>query len=134
MSGIRLDKVVRSTLHEAYRNYASPTGTITIPADTLPNGLTQNYETTINYTRAGTIAHIFAENDTKKYLANGGTRISGRVYTPVSTETASILVGYGSSSITATLSIFNGTGGPITLTAQTITITAVQYDAPITAI
>jgi hypothetical protein len=132
--GIKLDKVVHSTLHEAYKNYATSTGTIAVLADTIAAGATNNYSTSITYTRAGTIAHIFVENTTRKYLANGGSRIAGAVYTPISTETASILVEYSASNITVTLSIFNGTGAPITLTAQNITATSVQYDAPIIAI
>lgn len=131
---IRLDKVVHSTLHEAYRNYATLTGTISVPTTPIPDVSTVNYSATINYARAGTIAHIFVENATRKYRANGGTRIASAVYTPVSTETASILTEYGTSSITVTLSIFNGSGAPINPTAQDITVTVVQYDAPITAI
>lgn len=131
---IRLDKIVHSTLHEAFKNYATPTGAIVIPADNIPNGFTKNYSTSISYTRGGTIANIFVENATNKYLVNGGTRVAGAVYDRVSTETSSIIVSYSSSAITVELSIFNGSGAPIVLIAQNIITTVVQYDAPITAI
>lgn len=132
--GIKLDKVVHSTQFEGFRNYQSPTGAISVPVVSLGSGSTVNYSTSIPYTRAGTVATIYVENATNKYLANAGTRAAGAVYQFTSTETASILVNYYSDTIDVVLSIFNGTGGSINLIAQTITATTAQYDAPITAI
>lgn len=135
MSNVRLDKVLFSTFHEAYKNYATMTDTFNVTAIGVGNGATQNYVVTIPYSRGGTRADIYLDGNSTKILANASTRLeTNDPYQFTSTETASVLIEYTSSSIVVTLSIFNGTGGPITLTAQTITVQVVEYDAPITPI
>lgn len=130
-----LDKIIFSTLHEAYKNYATTLGSINI-SGSIPNGNTQNFSTTLSYARLGTRADIYLDGNSVKVLANASTTLfSGGPYQYISSENADVFVEYTSSSqITVTISIFNGTGGPITLTTQTISVSFVQYDAPITAI
>lgn len=132
---MRLDNVLFTTTHESYKNYASPSAPLAIPADVIPNGTGNNYSVLIPYARGGTRADTYLDGNSVKILANASTRLAtGGPYQFKSTETASILVDYDDTNIAVTISIFNGTGGPITLTSQTITVSVVQYDAPITPI
>jgi hypothetical protein len=106
-----------------------------IPADTLTNTETRNYSIDITYNRGGTRADTYLIGNGVKILANANTRlIVGGPYQFKSVETASILLGYDSDSMTVLVSIFNNTGGNLTLIPQTITVSMVQYDAPITSI
>ncbi len=139
---IRLDQVDFSTLHESYKNYDTKTDALTLSADILPNGFTQNYPVngggvftpiSIPYDRAGTRADIYLDGKGFRVLANTGSRASGDVYQYKSSETFSTFVTYSASAITVWFSIFNGSGGSITLIPQTITVSAVLDDAPITA-
>jgi hypothetical protein len=134
MADVRLDRVLTSSFHEAYKNYLTTSGTINA-SGTVPNGSTVNFSTTINYTRGGTRADIYIDGNSVKALANAGGRlVSGGPYLFASTETASMLITYTTTAITVTLSVFNGTGSSLALTAQALVISVVQYDAPITAI
>lgn len=132
MSNVKLDKVVVSSLHPAYINYATLSDDIVISATSLANGATRTISVTIPYDRAGTVADIYATRSTVKTAVScGGRAAASAVYNFKSTETARFDVRYSSSNITVSLVIFNGTGGAITPNAQTITISVVQYDAPI---
>lgn len=133
--GVRIDQITFSTLFESYKNYATPTGTLTIPAVAMADGATNNYSVTIPYARAGTRADIYLDGDSVKTLANASLALStGGPYQFVEFETADIFTDYDTSSITVTISIFNGNGHVINLIGQTITVSAVQYDAPISGI
>ncbi|HJQ08001.1 MAG TPA: hypothetical protein VJ836_00805 [Candidatus Saccharimonadales bacterium] len=132
--GIRLDQVSFTTTHESPKNYATYPSSIVVPADTIPNGSSQNYVSQVAYARAGTRADIYLNNATKKVLANSGARMASQVYTPISGETAAVQVLYDATTVAVVLSISNNTGAAITLISQTITVTIVAYDAPITAI
>lgn len=135
MTLVHLDKVLFSTLHEAYKNYSNQTGAITIPAGTMADGTTNNYSFVAPYSRGGTRADLYLEGNSVKILANTSTKlITGGPYQFKEFETASILIAYSSSNITITISIFNGNGHSITLISQSINVLAVEYDAPITAI
>jgi hypothetical protein len=133
MPSVRLDQVAFTTLFEAPRNYATPSVGITL-SGVVANGATQNFVGTITYDRAGTRADLYLDGNGVKVMANAGTRAAGDAYQYKSTETFSVLIEYSAGAITVTLSIFNGTGADITLTTQTITASAVQYDMPIGAL
>lgn len=133
MTQIKPDTIVYSNLTEAYLNYDTKTGVITIPADNVADGDTASYSAIIPYTRGRTRADIYLQRtDTGvKIPANIGRAGTLFIYQFTSTETApSVQISYSTSSITVTLSTFNGTGGPITLIAQTINAIAVLTDAP----
>lgn len=135
MPSIRLDKVIFSTFHEAYKNYHTATGSIAVVATSLANGATRTVTATIPYDRGGTRADVYVSGNGVKTIATGGPRAAGlAVYERTSTETASIFVRYTSTDVLVVLSIFNGTGGSITPIAQTIDVSVVQYEAPIAAI
>lgn len=135
MSSIRLDKVAFSTLHEAYKNYLTTTGDIVIATTSLANGASRTTSVVIPYTRAGTRADVYATNGSKKTLVTSGGRAAGTaIYTLTSTETVTINTSYSSSDITVSVVVTNNSGGPISPVAQTITISVVQYDAPITTV
>jgi hypothetical protein len=130
---IRIDKVIFSTLHESYKNYDTVSSTISI-SGTVANGATANFTATLAYARTGTRADVYLDGHSTKVLANAGDRATSDVYQFISSETFATRVVYSITDITVTISIFNGTGGPISLTSQTIVVSAVLYDAPITAI
>lgn len=129
MTLLRLDKVLLTNLVDTYLNYGTLTSPIVI-SGSVADGATSTFSTPIAYTRDKTRADLYARNlttDVKRPIS-GGYRQSP--YTFVSTETASVSASYASDVITVTFSIFNGTGGPITLVTQTIEISAVLQEVP----
>jgi len=129
MTQIRPDNVLLSNLIDTYLNYKTLISNINI-SGSIGNGNTVNFLTVIPYSRVKTRADLYAKNLTtgQKRPISGGSRQSP--YTAVSTETCSQLATYDGSTITVTFSIFNGTGGSITLITQTIEISAVLYEVP----
>lgn len=130
MTDIRIDQVDFTTLFEAPQNYDTIPKTINI-SGTVADVDVANFTAVIPYSRAGTRADIYLDGNNVKVLGNVGARAAGDVYQSVSSETFSVLIHYSSSDITVTLSVFNGTGGAITLVTQAITVSAVLYDMPI---
>ena len=133
---IRLDQVVLSSFHEAYQNYDNPLPqNIVIASTPLANGGVRTFSVTIPYSRANTRADVYATSSSYKTLLSGSGRAAASViYTYASSEIAWFNVIYSSGEITVTLTISNNTGGSITPVAQTISISVVQYQAPITAV
>jgi len=132
---IRPDKVIQASALGSFINYLTTTDDIIVTATSLANGATRNIAVSIPYSRGGTIADIYATRGTIRTLVSTGGRASASVvYDFKSTETVAFSVKYTSSAVEVTLSITNNTGGAITPNAQTITISVVQYDAPITSI
>ena len=133
MSNVKPDTTNYTSQLEAYGNYATLTGVITISGSIL-NGNTSVFDVTIPYTRSNTRADTYLKNAStgKKTLFNGGVRMSPfeNVYQFVSTEVCYRSVAYTSSEIVVGLSIYNGTGGTIVLTNQTLEVSVVLYDAP----
>lgn len=130
-SNIRLDQVTFSTLHETPKNYDTLTGDIAV-SGTVADGATSLFTATFPYSRAGTRADVYLDGNDKRVSASSGARAAGAVYSYSSTEDFSAFVSYSTTDITVTLSIFNGTGSPVTLNSQTITAIVVLIDAPIT--
>lgn len=129
MTQLRLDKVLLTNLVDTYLNYGTLTSPIVI-SGSVADGATATFSTSIPYTRTKTKADLYAKNLTTgvKRPISGGYRQSP--YTFTSTETASVAANYVGGVITVTFSIFNGTGGPITLVTQTMEISAVLYEVP----
>jgi hypothetical protein len=141
MTNIRPDAIVFSNLTEAYINYLTTPSTIVIPADTIADTDGRIYQTTVSYTRGGTRADIYLQRDDTglKILASSGRRIAAelptyQVYQFTGSEVCEVYILYNPSTIDVILGVRNNTGGPITLIPQTITVSAVFYDAPITPI
>lgn len=135
MSNIRLDRIVFSTKHPAYINYETLTDDIVIATTALADGASRTTSVVIPYTRGGTRADIYATRGTKKTPVTGGSRAAGEaIYNKTSTETVSISANYSSSNITVSVTVSNNSGASINPIAQTITISVVQYDAPISSI
>lgn len=134
MPDINLDKVVQSSFHPAFINYHTATDDIVVAATSLGSGSTRSISVSIPYTRGGTIADIYATRGSVRTPVTGGGRAAASaVYNFKSTEAARFDVSYSSTHITVTLRIINNSGGSITPNAQTITISVVQYDAPISS-
>ena len=132
MSSIRADKVTFWSSFGAFINYDTTSDDIVVSATPLASGATREISVTIPYTRADTTADIYAERGSVKTLVScGGRAAASAIYNYKSTEIARLDTSYSSTEITVTLRITNNTGGSITPNAQTITVTAVQYDAPI---
>lgn len=135
MTSVRLDRLVFSTFHEAYINYDTLEEDIVVEATPLANGATRTISATIPYNREGTRADIYATRSTIKTIVTGGGRsAASAIYNYQSTEIVRLDISYSTTDIVVTLRITNTTGGSITPNAQTITITAVLYDAPIQTI
>jgi len=135
MPSVRIDKVIFSSQFGVFLNYKTASEDMTVSATPLANGATRTITVTIPYTREGTIADIYGTRSTVRTLLSTGGRAAARaIYSFKSTETATFNISYTSSNIVVNLVIFNGTGSAITPNAQTITVTAVQYDAPITSV
>lgn len=129
MTQIRPDNIVMTTLIDTYINYKTTTSNVAI-SGTVAAGATQNFFTSIDYTRSNTRADLYAKNTTtgiKRPVAGGSRQVP---YTAVSTETCSQLARYGGSAIVVTFSVFNGTGASINLVPQTLEVTAVFYEVP----
>ena len=132
MSSIRLDNIIFSTLHEAYKNYETLTDTIVVAATALANGASRTITVNIPYTRGGTRADTYATRGTLRALVtSGGRSAATAVYNFKSTETVAFGISYSSSNIAVSLTITNNTGGSITPNAQSIVISVVKYEAPI---
>lgn len=135
MSSIRLDRVVFSTLHEAYQNYGTGSDDIVVAATPLADGSSRTISVVIPYERGGTRADIYATRGSVRTLVStGGRAAASAVYNFKSTEIVRFDTTYGASSITVALVITNDTGSSVTPNAQTITIDVVKYDAPISSI
>lgn len=132
MSSIRIDRVIFSTLHEAYKNYETVTDTIVVAATALADGASRTITVNIPYTRGGTRADTYATRGTLRTLVTSGSRsAASAIYNPISSETVAFGVSYSSSNIAVSFTITNNTGGSITPNAQSIVISVVKYEAPI---
>lgn len=129
MTRLKLDQVLFSSNIETYINYDTLTSNIVI-SGSVADGATTDFSTSIPYTRNKTRADIYLRNLTTgvKRPISGGVRQSP--YTFTSSEVCNQRALYNGSAITVTLSIFNGTGGTISLVNQTIEVSAVLYEVP----
>lgn len=118
-------------------NPTTSTGTITISGN-VGNGVTANFSTTIftavpvNLFRTD----IYGLNNTTnvKLLLNTllvmTTQLNGYSYKSTESVQMEIYYNQGLNDVTVQYSVFNGTGGTITLNTQTITASVVQYQVP----
>jgi len=136
---IKPDLVFFSSLFDNYLNYANPTDDIAI-SGSIANGANQTFSVTIPFTRANSRADVyFISPQGTKAPANSGTRVptllpTYYIYQFASNEIATTIIDYSSSSITVGINIANFTGGAISLVTQTIQVSVVQYDAPLSTI
>lgn len=106
-----------------------PTGTISI-SSTLANGATADYSVTIPTSLNNTRFDIYGTNQNtgiKQLYSNTTFPVN---YQNAGGEAATLLTTYGSTSMTVTIELFNGTGGLLNLTSQNIVITIVEYQIP----
>lgn len=134
MPSIKPDAIVYSNLTEAYLNYKTLPSSISIAAFALSDGGSYPRQTTIPYARGGTRADIYLEQNGVRVPANIGSRVSPDVYQYAGSEIARITLQYDATTIYVTITIENNSGATINLIAQTITVSAVLYDAPITSL
>lgn len=133
MTNVRIDQVDFTTMFEAPQNYSTVSSAVSISGN-VASGATANFTATIPYTRSGTRADVYLDGNGVKTLANGGPDSTSFTYIFASSETFDVFVQYSLTDITVTMSIFNGTGSPITLTTQSIVVSAVLYDMPISSL
>lgn len=112
-----------------YINVGTPTGNIVI-SGTVPDGTTQNFSVTIPTSTSNTRCDIYGENlnTLKKQLFSTSNYIA--IYQFAGLEFTQLATSQASGSVTVTISVNNFTGGPITLTNQTITVSVVEYQIP----
>src|SRR5690554_156109 len=120
MTNLKPDMINMTSQVDTYLNYGNFFGDIVI-SGTVVNGATSVFSVTIDYSRGKTRADLYTKNMTTL------TKIPfknprGTAYTHNSSETATMFMNYANNQITATLSIFNGTGSSITLTPQTLRV------------
>lgn len=129
MTQLRLDKVQFASAIDTYLNYDTLTANIVV-SGSVADGATGVFSVGIPYNRTKTRSDLYARNTTTgiKRPLSGGARLNP--YTFVSFETASLSATYNGTDIAVVLAVFNGTGAPITLTNQTLEITAVLYEVP----
>lgn len=129
MTQIKLDKVILTNLVETYLNYDTLASNILISGN-LAAGATQTFSTTIPYVRGKTRADLYARNTTTniKRPVTGGAR--QHPYTYAGAETCDQGASYDGTNITVSFTIRNGTGAVISLTSQTMEISAVLYEVP----
>lgn len=131
MTQIRLDKVQFYSNMETYLNYTTLTSNISVSGN-IADGATSTFSTSITYARSKTRADLYAKNlntGTKMSLV-GGPRI--HPYQFVSSEVATLWATYTGSTISIFLAVTNNTGAAINLIAQTLEISAVLYEVPLT--
>ena len=129
MTRIKPDLIRLTSLLDTYLNYGTLVETVTI-SGSVADGATANFSVSFPYERSKTRADIYAKNLTTgiKRPLSGGTRQGPYTFTSseVFTQTAS----YNGNVLTVTFSVFNGTGGGITLVTQTMEVSAVLYEVP----
>lgn len=128
MTSIRLDKVIMSSFHESFLNYATTQGTIVV-SGTIASSTTTSFTTSIVFGRANTITTVFYTHS-----SISGKRIFGGavplVRTGVEPGRLSGEVRYTSTGADLIINVFNPTTS-YTIATQTYTLYVVQYDAPI---
>jgi hypothetical protein len=129
---VNLDNIIMSSLTGQYINYETLERDITI-GGSLANGATALFTTTFEFSKSNSRADTYYTRTSsgRRSLLNAGTRVNPNVYTFVSTEVVETVLRYRDSTITAGFSITNNTGGSINLVAQTMSMQAVIYNAPL---
>lgn len=90
------------------------------------------FSVSIPYTKPKTKADVYAKNLTTGIkMAVGSPRVHPYTYT--SFEIARLESSYNGSNLTVTLTITNNTGGTISLVTQTLQISAVFVEVPISS-
>ena len=126
--GVRIDRILMSSLHESFKNYKSETKQIVISGAVPPGG--KDFGTSFSYSRAGTIADIYISKvgTNSKRLASYGFR----VYEFIDADlVANIYLQYTPSTILVNIYVANPDVISHTPTTQTFDIQAVIFDAPI---
>lgn len=134
---IRPDRIQFSTQLPNYINIGTPIDNIVI-SGTVGIGATVNFSVAVSTSVNNTRCDIYGKNTTNgnKQLLSTSNYISndvapgGGIYIHVSTELAQLLLTQANGSVTVQISIFNGTGSPVTLTTQTIIVSVVEYQIP----
>ncbi len=129
--GVRLDKVVMSSLFEAFRRYLSPTASIVLSGSIPVGG--KAFVGRVPYTRTGSIADI--------YISKSGSGVKRSInsfwklldFVGSADVEASIAVQYTATEIIATIYVTNFGGAPFSLTSQTYNLQFKIFDAPITS-
>lgn len=131
---IQLDKVVMSTLHEAYKNYNTQSVDVVISGTVAAGG--EKFSETLTLSRGGTRADVFyvpsgGSGAGQKFLASESVvlqSLTGYAYTGTS------VVKYSGNTLEVGAWLSNPTGSPAAVSTQTYSFFVVEYDAPITAL
>ena len=127
MSSLRLDQVVLSSFHESFRNREIMSGSIDI-SGSVGAGATANFDYTFTITRNNSIAEVYYQKtgDSKR-KADSGIEL----YDFGGSGNPTILITYPTATtIRVRISVFNPSGGSISLTAQTYNLSLYIFDTP----
>lgn len=128
--GVKLDKVIMSSLFESFKNYESPSTSITISGSIPVGG--KDFESLLEFDRDGTIADIYIHkqgSDSKKSF-NQNWRILD--FTGTSDVQATCYAQYtDDNKILFTISVTNFGASPYAVTTQTYDFDVELFDAPI---
>lgn len=130
MSGVRLDRVLMTSLFEAFKNYSIPVKTQTITlSGSIPVG-GKGWEVRFSYDRAGTIADIYLskQGSNQKRSINSFWKLLDFVGT--SDVQASIYAQYTSTEIIVSIYVTNFGASPYTITTQAYDIEIEAFDGP----
>lgn len=107
----------------------SPTGTINVSGN-IPDLAVQDFSVTIPTSNLNTRFDVYGVNQntgTKQLFSNTSFPV---IYQNAGGEVANVVTEYSPSSIKVTIELFNGTGAPIALVAQSIVVSIIEYQIP----
>ena len=131
MTRLKLDQIQFCSEVDSYINYDTKTASMNVSGSVVNLGQA-TFSVSIPYSNPRTKADVYAKNlNTNIKMAVGSPRV--HPYTYASFEIARLQSSYNGTNITVTLTITNNTGGTINLVAQTIEISAVLVEVPISS-
>ena len=126
----RYDQLQFSSVIPNFINLGTLTGTINC-SGTIANGTGANFQVQVNTNNFSTFNDIKITNtNTNKSTYLTDTWDIDILWQFVSTETVQNQVTFIGTLCTVQISVFNGTGGSITLTSQSYTVEIIEYQLP----
>jgi len=129
--GVRIDKIVMSSLFEAFKRYDSPTLSMVLSGSIPVGG--KAFEGRVSFDRTGSIADIYVKKQGTTYKRSVNSFWKIQDFVGSADVEASIALTYTPTEIVATIYVTNFGGSPFSLTSQTYNLEFKIFDAPITS-
>lgn len=131
MVNYRYDQLQFSSVIPNFTNVGNVPGSIAC-SGTFPNLGGGNFTANLTLSTLNTFSDIYLSNqNTGKKTKLNNTLDIDLIWQYSSTETVQDSVSYLGSIVTIEISVFNGTGGTITLVNQTYSVEIIEYEIPI---